>query len=127
MPGRTALVCGEVRWSYAELDAVVERVAQGLRGIGVGAGDKVAILARNSHAFTLSAMRFAIARAGAVLVPVNFMLNADELAYILGHCGARVLCTDSDLAVGAPRPRRERISRSSSGCRARRPASPVPA
>ena len=96
VPQSTALVCGEVRWSYAELDAIVDRVAQGLRGIGVGAGDKVAILARNSHAFI--AMRFAIARAGAVLVPVNFMLNADELAYILGHSGARVLCTDSGLA-----------------------------
>ena len=89
VPGRTALVCGEVRWSYAELDAIVDRVAHGLRGIGVGAGDKVAILARNWHAVIV--MRFAIARAGAVLVPVNFMLNADELAYILGHCGARVL------------------------------------
>ena len=96
VPERIAVVCGEHSWSYAELDAVVDRVAAGLRGIGVGLGDKVAILARNSHAFI--AMRFAIARAGAVLVPVNFMLNADELAYILGHSGARVLCTDSGLA-----------------------------
>ncbi len=96
VPGQTALVCGEVRWSYADLDAIVDRLVHGLRGIGVGAGDKVAVLARNSHAFI--AMRFALARAGAVLVPVNFMLNADELAYILGHSGARVLCTDSGLA-----------------------------
>ncbi|MBP6381417.1 MAG: acyl-CoA synthetase [Pseudomonadales bacterium] len=95
-PGRTALACGDVHWSYSELDSVVDRLARGLRGIGVGVGDKVAVLARNSHAFI--AMRFAIARAGAVLVPVNFMLNADELGYILGHSQARVLCTDSGLA-----------------------------
>ena len=67
VPGRTAVVCADVSWSYAALDAIVDRVARGLRGIGVGVGDKVAILARNSHAFI--AMRFAIARAGAVLVP----------------------------------------------------------
>jgi len=96
MPERSAVICGETRWSYAELDALVDRIARSLRARGVGVGDKVAILARNSHAFI--AMRFAIARAGAVLVPVNFMLNADELAYILGHSEARVLCTDSGLA-----------------------------
>jgi len=95
-PGRTALVCGDTRWSYAELDRIVDVLCASLRARGVGVGDKVAILARNSHAFV--AMRFAIARAGAVLVPVNFMLNADELAYILGHSGARMLCTDSGLA-----------------------------
>jgi fatty-acyl-CoA synthase len=95
-PGRTAMVCGETHWTYVELDAIVDRLCASLRSLGFGVGDKVAILARNSHAFI--AMRFAIARAGAVLVPVNFMLNADELAYILAHSGARLLCTDSGLA-----------------------------
>jgi fatty-acyl-CoA synthase len=60
-------------------------------------GDRIAILARNSHAF--AALRFAVARLGAVLVPVNFMLKADEAAYILRHAGARMLCTDSGLAA----------------------------
>jgi fatty-acyl-CoA synthase len=49
----------------------------------------VAILSRNSHAF--AALRFALARLGAVLVPINFMLNADEVAYILRHAGARAV------------------------------------
>jgi fatty-acyl-CoA synthase len=95
-PQRIALVCGAHTWSYAELDVVVDRLCAALPELGVGLGDKVAILSRNSHAFI--AMRFALARAGAVLVPINFMLNADEVAYILRHSGARVLCTDSGLA-----------------------------
>src|SRR6266568_869404 len=93
---KTAIVCGGVRWSYAELDRICTRLAAGLRGLGVGAGDHVAILARNSHAF--AALRFALARLGAVLVPVNFMLKAEEVAYILKHAGAQMLATDSGLA-----------------------------
>jgi fatty-acyl-CoA synthase len=95
-PKRVALVCGAQTWSYGELDAIVDRLCAALPGLGVGVGHNVAILSRNSHAFI--AMRFALARAGAVLVPINFMLNADEVAYILRHSGARVLCTDSGLA-----------------------------
>ena len=54
------------------------------------------MLARNSHGF--AAMRFALARLGAVLVPINFMLKAEEVAYILRHAGATLLATDSGLA-----------------------------
>lgn len=96
LPEKTAVVCGEVRWSYAEFDALVTRVAAGLAQRGVAAGDKVAVLARNSHGF--AALRFALARLGAVLVPINFMLTADEVAYILRHAQARWLATDSGLA-----------------------------
>ncbi len=64
---------------------------------GVTKGTRVAILARNSHAF--AALRFALARLGAVLVPINFMLKADEVAYILRHAGAEMLATDSGLAA----------------------------
>jgi fatty-acyl-CoA synthase len=98
-PNKTAIVCGAVRWTYAEYDAICNRLANGLRAHGVAAGDRVAILSRNSHAF--AALRFALARLGAVLVPINFMLNADEVAYILGHAGAKKLCVGPDmLALG---------------------------
>ncbi len=96
LPERTAIVCGDARWSYAEFDALVSRLAAGLAGIGVAQGDKVAVLARNSHGF--AALRFALARRGAVMVPINFMLKADEVAYILRHAGAKTLATDSGLA-----------------------------
>jgi fatty-acyl-CoA synthase len=96
-PAKTALVCGATRWSYAELDALCTRLAAGLAQRGLADGDRVAILARNSHAFV--ALRFAVARLGAVLVPINFMLKAEEAAYILRHAGATLLATDSGLAA----------------------------
>jgi fatty-acyl-CoA synthase len=95
-PGKLAIACGDTRWTYAQFDAVCSRVAAGLAALGVGHGCRVAVLARNSHAF--AALRFALARRGAVLVPINFMLKADEVAYILRHAGAQLLATDSGLA-----------------------------
>ena len=95
-PAKLAVACGPVRWSYADFDALCDRLAAGLAGHGITHGDRIAILARNSHAF--AALRFALARLGAVLVPINFMLKAEEAAYILRHAGARWLATDSGLA-----------------------------
>lgn len=100
--GRVAIVCGEVTWTYAAFADEVEHLAASLRRLGLAPGDRVAILARNSHAFV--ALRFAIARADAVLVPINFMLKAAEVRYILDHSGARVLFCDAttiDLAMSA--------------------------
>ena len=96
VPAKTAIICGETQWTYAEFDALVTRLAAGLARIGVLQGERVAVLARNSHGF--AALRFALARLGAVLVPINFMLKAEEVAFILRHAGARTLATDSGLA-----------------------------
>ena len=96
LPAKLAIACGDTRWTYAEFDALVSRLAAGLAQRGIACGDKVAVLARNSHGF--AALRFALARLGAVLVPINFMLKADEVAYILRHAGARTLATDTGLA-----------------------------
>src|SRR5574337_727795 len=96
-PDKPGIACGDTAWTWRQFDAVVGRVAAGLHAEGVAAGDRIAVLARNSHAF--AALRFALARIGAVLVPVNFMLNADEAAYILRHAGARWLAVDSGLAA----------------------------
>jgi fatty-acyl-CoA synthase len=96
-PNRLAVVCGDTSWTYAEFDRISARVAAGLAERGVTKGTRIAILARNSHAFV--AMRFALARLGAVLVPINFMLKAEEVAYILRHAGATMLATDSGLAA----------------------------
>ncbi|MDB5943157.1 MAG: putative AMP-dependent synthetase and ligase [Ramlibacter sp.] len=95
-PSRTAIVCGGTTWTYAQFDAICDRVAAGLAQRGVQKGSRVAVLARNSHAF--AALRFALARLGAVLVPVNFMLKAEEVGYILRHAQAQMLATDSGLA-----------------------------
>ena len=85
-PDRTALVHGEVRLTYAELDATVNRTANALADRGVGKGDRIALLSHNDHAYVV--VTFALARLGAIAVPVNFMLQAGEVAYILEHAGA---------------------------------------
>ncbi|MEO1079097.1 MAG: acyl-CoA synthetase [Pseudomonadota bacterium] len=96
-PGVSAIECGaHIRWTYAEFDALCDALAEGLLAEGLSKGDRIAVLARNSHSFAL--LRFALARAGGVLVPINFMLNADEVAYILEHSGARTLCMDAEFA-----------------------------
>jgi fatty-acyl-CoA synthase len=96
---RTAIICGETSWSYAELDVLADRIGNGLRAVGIAKGDRVAIIARNSHAFM--ALRFGAARIGAVLVPINFMLSVEDTRYILDHSGAKLLLLDTTtLKVG---------------------------
>lgn len=90
---RTAIICGAIDWSYAEFDALVDRLAAGLTAHHVGPGHRIALLARNSHAFM--AVRFAAARLGAILVPINFMLKPDDIAYILDHSESRMLFVDA--------------------------------
>ncbi len=95
-PDKTAIVCGSISWSYREFDALCDCLGAGLAEQGVKHGARVAVLARNSHAF--AALRFALARLGAVLVPINFMLKAEEAGYILRHSGAQLMATDTGLA-----------------------------
>lgn len=96
-PGKSAIECGaHIRWTYGEFDAACDRLAAGLLAKGLQKGERVAVLARNSHSFAL--VRFALARAGGVIVPINFMLNADEIAYILNHSQASALCVDAEFA-----------------------------
>jgi len=93
-PNKTAVKCGAIVWSYAEMDAICNRLGRGLTGSGIAKGDRVAVLSRNSHAF--AALRFALARIGAVLVPINFMLNPDEIRFILASSGATLLAVGPD-------------------------------
>ena len=95
-PAKLAIVCGDASWTYAEFDVECNRLAHGLAARGLRAGDRLALLSRNSHRFAF--IRFGVARLGAVLVPVNFMLTATEVAYVLGHSGARMLCVEDEFA-----------------------------
>ena len=106
LPNKTGIVCGPTRWTWHEFDALVSRLAAGLHAQGVAQGEHVGVLSRNSHGF--AALRFALARLGAVLVPVNFMLNADEAGYILRHAGVKLLAVDSGMhALGQAAARRD--------------------
>jgi len=98
-PAKMAVMCGQTRWNYDELDALCNRLGRGLVARGVAKGDRVAVLSRNSHAFV--ALRFALARIGAVLVPINFMLNAKETHFILVSCGAKLLGVGPDFVATA--------------------------
>ncbi|WP_055551654.1 fatty acyl-CoA synthetase [Streptomyces sp. NBRC 110028] len=86
LPGKTAVVYGALRQTYAELDALVSRTAGALAARGVARGDRVVLYARNSHGYVVA--YFALARLGAVSVPVNFSLRPPEVAYLLAHSGA---------------------------------------
>tara|TARA_R110002124_G_scaffold68091_9_gene184670 strand:+ start:13869 stop:15449 length:1581 start_codon:yes stop_codon:yes gene_type:complete len=88
-PGKLAIQQGEQCWTYAEFYQRCLHVGGGLQQLGILAGHRVAILSRNSSTFAVA--RYAIAATGAVLVPVNFMLNPREAAYILNHSQARLL------------------------------------
>jgi fatty-acyl-CoA synthase len=95
-PNKLAIRCGTVEWNYAQFDDICNQLANGLAQHGVKIGDRVAVISRNSHAF--ATLRFALARLGAVIVPINFMLNTEDANYILAHSGAEVLCVDSEFA-----------------------------
>jgi len=95
-PGKLAVVAGPRRVSFAEFDTAVNRCANAIAAGGVGKGDRVALLSHNCWQYAVLA--YATARLGAVLVPVNFMLGPDEIAYILGHSGATAMIAEDALA-----------------------------
>src|SRR3954467_641089 len=104
-PDKTAIVFGELRQPYAELDATVNRTANALAARGVRQGDRVALFAHNSHGFVVASL--ALARLGAIMVPINFMLVAEEVRYILEHSGATGIIAEDALVpvaeqAGAP-------------------------
>ena len=94
-PDKTAIVYRGLRQTYAELDATVNRTAAALAARGIAAGNRVAIFSHNNHAFVVD--YFALARLGAVSVPINFMLTAGEVGYVLGHSGATGLIAGDTL------------------------------
>ena len=103
-PDKVAIIDGEVVLTFAEFDRLVDRAAAALSDNGFGPGDRVALLSRNCWQFAVLA--FATARAAVVLVPLNFMLTSDEIAYILDHCQATGFIVASEfipVAEGAMR------------------------
>lgn len=95
VPDKIALVDGDVTLSYTQLSSAVDTVAVALQKRGLAKGDRCAVLSHNSWQFAVTA--FATARLGIVLVPINFMLNADEVAYILGHSEPKAFVVEAAL------------------------------
>jgi fatty-acyl-CoA synthase len=94
-PEKAAVIDGDVVLTFAEFDALVDRAAAALHENGFGLGDRVALLAHNCWQYAVLA--FATARAGVVLVPINFMLTGAELAYLLSHCRATGFIVEPEL------------------------------
>src|SRR5919198_6057683 len=93
-PDREAVVDGDLRLTYAQFFARCERWSAALQRLGVGKGYRVAYIAPDTHAQLESF--YAVPQIGAVVVPINFRLTADDFAYIIAHSGARVVCAHED-------------------------------
>jgi len=82
--------------SYAELESRARGMALALEELGVGHGERVAIVSPNAARFLVSF--FGVSAYGRVLVPVNYRLNAEEISYIVGHSSSSVLLVDPESA-----------------------------
>ncbi len=91
---RVGVVDGDRRFTYREFGERCHRLAGQLAGLGVQPGDRVGIVSPNSHVFLESF--YATALLGAVLVPLNYRLAAEEIGYCLEHAGARVCLADAE-------------------------------
>jgi fatty-acyl-CoA synthase len=91
---KDALVFEGRRWTYAELDHDVNAMAAGLLAMGVGREDRLAMLSMNLPECLIVAL--ALAKIGAVLLPLNYRLHVEELEYLLNHSGAIGLATEPE-------------------------------
>ena len=90
-PNRPLVMTDEKTWSYQEIQKWSAHIAAGLIESGVKPGDHVALLMGNFPEFV--AVKFAISRAGAVAIPINFLNRRDELGYVLKQSDAVMLIT----------------------------------
>ncbi|HET6448875.1 MAG TPA: AMP-binding protein [Conexibacter sp.] len=95
-PAKEALVAGERRVTYAQLDGAASALAARLHALGVERGDRVAVLLPNGAEAAIAI--YGTLRAGAAFVALNPTIKADKLAYVLADCGARTVITDDLLA-----------------------------
>jgi len=93
---KTGIVDGDRRFTYAAFGERADRLCNALLARGLERGQRVAVLAYNSH--PLLEAYFAVPQAGAILLPVNIRLSAREIAVILDHAGATLLLADTDFA-----------------------------
>src|SRR5258706_5429075 len=93
-PDRVAVIDGDSRWTYAQFLDRCDRWSAVVQKLGIGPGDRVAYLSPNTHAQLESF--YAVPQIGAVLVPLNYRLTADDFVYLINHSGSRIVCAHSD-------------------------------
>ena len=92
--GKEAVVDGSLRFTYEEFFSRCDKWSAALQNMGVMHSDRVAYIAPNTH--THLEGYYAVPQMGAVLVPINYRLSADDFEYIINHCGAKVVCAHPD-------------------------------
>ena len=90
-PHRTAIIFGQKKISYRQLDAITDRLAAGLLTQGIKRQDKIALFLDNCPEFIIG--YYAILKAGAVAVPINYMFKVEEAKYILEDSHAVCIIT----------------------------------
>jgi fatty-acyl-CoA synthase len=93
-PRKTAVVCQDLRFTYAEFADRVARLAGALRAAGAKPDDRIAFLSLNCH--RLLEAYFGVLEAGCILLPLNIRLAAPELTYILNDSGATLLFLEQE-------------------------------
>jgi fatty-acyl-CoA synthase len=91
---REAVADGDLRLSYEQFFDRCDRWSAAMQVLGIGQGDRVATIAPNTHAQLESF--YAVPQLGAVLVPMNYRLTADDFVYMVNHSGSAMLCVHSD-------------------------------
>ncbi|MFN3231915.1 MAG: class I adenylate-forming enzyme family protein [Alphaproteobacteria bacterium] len=92
-PNRLAIVCGKQRLSWRQFNEDMNRIANGLNALGVGQGDKVAVLMTNS--VDMPAVLYGIIKSGACVVPVSAMLSPEQITGMIDDSGSQVLFADA--------------------------------
>jgi len=95
-PEKTAVVYGDLRFTYKEFQKRVNRLANALSNIGIGKGDKVAFICPNTP--PMLEAHYAVPMIGAALVSINIRLSAGEVAYIIDHSDAKAVFVDNEFA-----------------------------
>jgi len=93
-PERTAVVDDDSSWTYTQFLDRCDRWSAVLQKLGISVGDRVTYLSPNSHAQLESF--YAVPQIGAVLVPLNYRLTAEDFVYLINHSGSRIVCADAD-------------------------------
>ena len=91
---RVGVIDGDKRFTYRQFGERTHRLANALKELGVGAGDRVSFITYNTH--QLLEAYYGVLEAGAVLNPINIRLTPKEIAYIVGHAGSKVVFFHKD-------------------------------
>ncbi|MCM3055081.1 MULTISPECIES: AMP-binding protein [Bacillaceae] len=85
VPNKIAIAYNEMRLTYSELDDLVNQTAHAFIADGMKKGDMIAVISKNSLDFVI--VNFALARIGAVMIPLNYMLTSQDVKYVINHAG----------------------------------------